>query len=410
MVTAAFVAPFLLEATGQFVLAAARVPGVRLAVITTTPREQLPPELREALAGHWQVDDGLDPQQLADAVRGLERQLGRITALIGILEQLQVPLGQVRDALGIEGMGADVARNVRDKSRMKDVLRQAGLPCARHQLVTRTEQAVAFRDMVRYPMVAKPPDGAGAKATYRLDTAEDFDSWLAAAQRNPTEQWLLEEYLTGSEHTFDSVTIGGQTLWSSISDYEPAPLDVLRHPWMQWTVVLPRDIGGPQYAGIHKVGPAALRALGVDTAFSHMEWFARPDGSVAISEVGARPPGAQLAAMIGMSHDVDFFTLWARLVLLGEFDRPERVFACGTAYLRGAGRGRVRAVHGLEDIERDLGHLVTAARVPSLGQPANSSYEGEGFITVRHEDTDVVQEALERIISGVRVELVESVE
>ena len=73
MVVAAFVAPYLLEATARFALSAARVPGVRLGLITTESAENLPPELRDALAGHWQVGDALDPQQIADAVRGLQR-------------------------------------------------------------------------------------------------------------------------------------------------------------------------------------------------------------------------------------------------------------------------------------------------------------------------------------------------
>lgn len=407
MVTAAFVAPYLLEATNRFVMAAARLPGVRLGVITASPLEQLPPDLRHAIAAHWQVSDPLDPQQIADAVRGLSAQLGPIERLVGILEQLQVPLGQVRDALGIPGMGEAAARNVREKSRMKTVLAAAGLPCARHQLVTHTEQAIAFIEHVGFPVVAKPPDGAGAKATYRLDSRADFDSWLTAAQQVPSEDWLLEEFLVGREHSFDSVTIGGQTVFSSISDYRPPPLEVLRNPWMQWTVVLPRDISGPEYAQIHQVGPAALRVLGVDTAFSHMEWFARPDGSVAVSEVGARPPGAQISSMIGFSHDVDFFSLWGRLVILEQFQRPDRVYAAGTAYLRGMGRGQVRAVHGLDDIQRQLGGLIVDARIPSPGTPSSSSYEGEGFITVRHPDSDLVREAVDRIVTTVRIEFVE---
>ena len=73
---------------------------------------------------------------------------------------------------------------------------------------------------------------------------------------------MLEEFLTGREHSFDSATLDGQTIWSSISDYEPPPLEVLRNPWIQWTVVLPRDLGGPEYDAIRDVGPAALRALG----------------------------------------------------------------------------------------------------------------------------------------------------
>ncbi len=204
------------------------------------------------------------------------------------------------------------------------------------------------------------------------------------------------------------MTIEGNTFWASIADYQPPPLEVLRTPWVQWTVVLPRAIDGAEYDPIKQIGPAALRALGVQTAFTHMEWFERPDGSVAVSEVGARPPGAQLASMIGFSYDVDFYSMWAELVLLGTFNPPSRVYATGTAYLRGQGRGRVRTVHGVDEMQRELGHLVVDARLPQPGQPASTSYEGEGFVTVRHEDTAVVRAALDRIISGLRVELVEA--
>jgi hypothetical protein len=274
--------------------------------------------------------------------------------------------------------------------------------------VTRTEEATSFLSEVGLPMVAKPPAGAGAQATYRLDTEEDFTSWLRAAQANPAEVWLLEEFLTGREHTFDSVTVDGNTLWASISDYQPPPLEVLRTPWVQWTVVLPRDINTAEYDSIKQIGPAALGALGVRTAFTHMEWFERPDGSVAVSEVGARPPGAQLASMIGFSHDVDFYSMWAELMLLGTFNPPRRVYATGTVYLRGQGRGRVRAVHGVDEMQREIGHLVVDAKLPRPGQPASTSYEGEGFVTVRHEDTEVVRAALDRILSHLRVELVEA--
>lgn len=407
MVAAAFVAPYVLDATGRFLLAAARVPGVRLGIITSTPWEELAPELRSALAGHWQVADALDPQQITDGVRGLGHQIGPVERLMGILEQLQVPLGQVRDHLGLPGMGEATARNVRDKSRMKDVLRAAGVPCARHRLIRHTKEAADFLTEVGLPVVAKPPDGAGAQATFRLDTEHEVRSWLEAVRHGPEPEWLLEEFLTGQEHTFDSVTLDGKTLWSSVADYHPAPLEVLRTPWVQWTVVLPLDISGPEYSEIGRVGPAALEALGVHTAFSHMEWFARPDGSVAVSEVGARPPGAQIASMIGHSHDVDFFDLYARLVLLDTFEVPERTWATGTAYLRGMGRGRVRAVHGLEEVNRAVGDLVVDVRLPQPGQASSTSYEGEGYVTVRHRVTDVVREALDRIVGGLRIELVE---
>jgi hypothetical protein len=304
-------------------------------------------------------------------------------------------------------MDVQTALNVRDKARMKTVLRAAGVPCARHQLVTTSDEALAFASEVGFPLVAKPPAGAGAQATYRLDDAYALVSWLTATPPRADAPGLLEEFLVGAEHTFESVTVGGQTVWSSVSDYQPPPLEVLRNPWIQWTVLLPREMSDPAYDGIWTVGPAALRALGVRDALTHMEWFRRPDGSVAVSEVGARPPGAQLTSMLGYVHDVDFYRVWSELMLLDRFDPPERRYAAGTAYLRGQGRGRVRAVHGVEKLQSELGHLVVEARLPQPGQPASSSYEGEGYVIVRDPDTEVVRDALRRIITGIRVELVE---
>ena len=408
MVVAAFVAPFLLPATARFVATAAALPNVSLGVITAEPAERLPAELKQLLDGHWRVDDALDPQQIVEAVRGLSQQMGPVERVVGALEQLQVPMAYARETLGLDGMDVETALNVRDKSRMKSVLRAAGVPCARHQLVTHPDEALAFAETVGFPMVAKPPAGAGAQATYRLDELAALRGWLEAVPPHAEAPGLLEEFLVGDEHTFDSVTVGDQTVFSSISDYQPTPLDVLRQPWIQWTVVLPREQNDPRYERIWEVGPAALRALGVRDAVTHMEWFHRPDGSIAVSEVAARPPGAQISSMLGYVHDVDFYRVWAELVILGTFDPPERKYAAGTAYLRGQGRGRVRAVHGVEELQRELGDLVVEARLPEIGQPASSSYEGEGYVIVRHPETQVVRDAVQRIVSRLRVELVEA--
>ena len=49
---------------------------------------------------------------------------------------------------------------------------------------------------------------------------------------------------------------------------------------------------------------------------------------------------------------------------------------------------------------------VVEARLPVPGQPTVSAYEGEGFAIVRHPETAVVHEALGRLVSRVRVEVV----
>lgn len=405
MVVVAFVAPYLLETTARFVAAAARLPGVQLGLVTSEPADRLPETLRQSLAGHWRLDDALDPGQIAGAVQGLSSQLGHVERLMGVLEQLQVPMAQVRQRLGIEGMDVATAHNFRDKAQMKTVLRAADVPCARHRLADSPQAAAEFARQVGFPIVVKPPAGAGAKSTFRLDDADDLQVWLEAAPPGPDRLAMMEEFLTGEEGSFDSVMVGGEVVWHSISVYIPTPLEVLRNPWIQWIVLMPRDISGPEYAGIRATAPAAVRALGLDIGLTHLEWFRRPNGSVAISEVAVRPPGAQITSMLCYAHDLDLYRAWAQLMIYDSFDPPERRYATGTVYLRGQGTGHVRAVHGLAELENDVGPLVVETKVPEPGQQSSGSYEGDGFVIVRHPDTAVVAEALRRIVNGVRVEL-----
>ncbi|WP_419948397.1 ATP-grasp domain-containing protein [Candidatus Palauibacter sp.] len=401
----AFVAPFYLPTTLRFLEAAAGLEGVRLGVITQEPVEKTPPSLRRRIAAVARVDDALSAEGIHAGLRQLSAELGGIDRLLGALEELQVPLGELRDALGLPGMGAEAARNFRDKARMKDVLRAHGLPCARHALVRDAAEALAFSADAGLPLIVKPPAGSGARGTFRVETPEQLRVAVAMSAPSADRPTLIEEFVGGDEHSFDAVSIGGQVMWHSINHYLPSPLEVLREPWIQWCVLLPREVDSPRYEEIRRVAGPALDALGMETGLSHMEWFRRPDGTVAISEVGARPPGAQFVTLISHAHDFDLYEAWARLLVFDAFDPPARPYAAGAAYLRGQGHGRVRRVAGLEKIAKDLGPLAVEWRLPRPGQARSASYEGEGYIIVRHPRTEVVEEALGRIITRVRVEL-----
>ncbi len=394
-----------MEATLRFLRGAAHLPDVALTVVSQDPEERLPNDIRASIAGHWRIDDALNPQQLVDAARALESRFGKAISYMGALEQLQVPLAQAREVLGIGGLTSAAARNFRDKSRMKDVLRDASIPCARHTLVGDRAAAEAFVGRVGLPVVVKPPAGAGGKGTYRLDRTEDLENYLQRSPPNANDPTLFEEFVHGTEHSFDSIFIDGEPVWYSISRYMPSPLEVLENDWIQWCVLLPRDVSGSEYDSIREAGFAANQALGLQTGLSHMEWFRMANGSIAISEVGARPPGAQFASLLSYAHDVDFYKAWPRLMAFAEFNPPEREYAAGAAYIRGQGRGRVQRITGIDEVQRRFGSIVVEAKLPQEGQPPSDSYEGDGYIIVRHPETDVVQDALQQIVRTIRVEL-----
>ncbi|MEX0976594.1 MAG: ATP-grasp domain-containing protein [Woeseia sp.] len=400
-----FAAPFFMDATVRFIAGATNLPEVTLTVLSQDPVERLPADVRQRIAGHWRVDDALDPQHLVDGARNLERQFGRATRMIGALEQLQVPLAAAREVLGIAGLSVDAALNFRDKSRMKRVLERAGVPCARHVLVGDRQTAETFATAVGFPLVVKPPAGAGGKSTFRLDNAAHLSRFLERYPPDPGQPALFEEFVRGTEYSFDSVVINGRPLWHSISRYLPSPLEVMENAWIQWCVLLPRDISGAEFDPIRRAAFAGLAALGLSTGLSHMEWFRLADDRIAISEVGARPPGAQFTSLLSYAHDINFYRAWPRLMVFDTFDPPPRRYAVGAAYVRGQGQGRVRHIHGLDEAQRRFGSLVVEAKLPQEGQPPSDSYEGDGYIILRHPDTNALEQALQQIVQIIRVEL-----
>lgn len=407
-----FVAPFFMAATLRFVDAVARLPGTRLGIISQAPLEALPQSVRAHVSAHYRIGDAMNAGQLAHAVKMLARQLGGVDRLFGALEQLQVQLGEVRDHLGIEGMGADAARNFRDKGRMKSVLRAAGLPCARHATADSSARAAEVVAELGYPVVIKPPDGAAAVATYRVSNPSELAAVLAAVSPRPERPVVIEEFVTGRENSLETICIRGQAVWDSHTRYNPAPLTVLENPWIQWTVLLPREPDDADTAAIRAPARAALARLGMYTGLSHMEWFHTERGAV-ISEVAARPPGAQIVPLNNYAHDADFFRLWARLMVFDEFDPPARKYATGAAFFRGqhrypsksGGPARIIKLHGLERAQKELGHLVIEANLPELGATRRQSYEGDGYAILRHPDTEVVERALARLVALVQVEV-----
>jgi formate-dependent phosphoribosylglycinamide formyltransferase (GAR transformylase) len=301
-------------------------------------------------------------------------------------------------------MHGEVARNFRDKDRMKAVLRAHGVPVAKSRLITSSTDATRFASEVGFPIIVKPRAGLGARSTFRIQTRAELDLLLAKSPPSAADPYQAEEFVEGWESTCETVSIDGQHVWRSGTHYLPGPLEVLENPWMQYCVLLPRDTSERHFRDFDPVNGAALTALGMKTGLSHMEWFRRKDGSVLVNEVGARPPGANIMPLMTHAHQRDMWRLWAELMAFSTFTPPERVMAAGTAFFRGQGQGRVAAVRGLAEAQAEVGALVVDKKLPQIGQPRSKSYEGEGWAVVAHPDTKVVMQALKRLVELVRIE------
>jgi biotin carboxylase len=401
-----FVAPYFIEQAVRFIAALLDVPTVRLAVISQDAEDNLPASLLVRLVKHIRVRDVLRADDLVEAVQWLGENVAPVSRLVSVSEYVQLSTAEARDRLGLGGTSAEVTRNFRDKPLMKDRGRGAGLPCARFRLAESADEAVAFTREVGFPVVVKPPEGVGSVGTFSANNEAELADALVASVPSKASPVLLEEFVTGDEYTFDAIVINGAPVWHSLTQYLPNPIVAVKNPWIQLCVLLPREIDSARFDVIRSLGFRALEALGLRTGICHLEWFRRQDGAVTLSEVAARPGGAQIMLLNARAHDFDMYGEVARLLAYDTFSPPkERKYAAGVAFLRGQNPGMIRALHGVDKVLAEVGHLITDVKWPVVGQPRSaSSYEGEGYVVVRHPETSVVEAALHHIVSNVAVE------
>ncbi|MEO1337141.1 MAG: ATP-grasp domain-containing protein, partial [Myxococcota bacterium] len=328
-----FVAPFPAETTLRFVRATRTLSNIRLLGVVHTPPAGDDAQLFDHVI---RIDDPLNPDAISTAIEQFRQTFGPIDRILGILEHIQVQLALLRKRFGVAGLTVDAAERFRDKTQMKAALQSVGLPTARYKLLRTMSDAHAFVRDVGLPIILKPPAGVGCKATFRVTRPEQLEPAIRALAPAPQDELLAEELVVGREHSLETVTVGGEVKMISITEYTPTPLEVVENPWIQWCVVAPRDVDGSQFDEIKNIGRRAVAALGLHSGMTHMEWFRRPDGSLAIGEIAARPPGANIVRLTGLAHDTSMYRAWARAEVDDAFDGPwPRRYATGAAFLRG---------------------------------------------------------------------------
>ncbi len=403
MIPVAYITPNFTANAVRFIEGLTSIPDIRLIIISQESTGLLPSWQQSRISISRQVQDVFDKWTIIKTLTDLQKITGPVKHILGATEQLQVPIAEARLALGVPGMNTETAQNFRDKSRMKTLFDENGIPCAKHELVNDYDSAIAFTKRCPYPVVVKPVAGAGSQTTFKVNHEQEMMAAFTALGHRAADGVIIEEFIQGEEFSLDTFSLNGKILGQTINQYIPTPLEVMSNPWIQWRVVLRKDSLGKSFEDIRKAGKKALDVLGMKTGMSHMEWFRRKDGSIAISEIAARPPGAQFTTLISRACDFDVIRAWTELMIYEKPVEPEIKYCSGAAYLRGQGQGKVSHVEGLEEVRSAYRDIISDIRVPKPGQEKSMSYEGEGFIILRHPDQQVIESALKHIVESVRV-------
>jgi formate-dependent phosphoribosylglycinamide formyltransferase (GAR transformylase) len=345
---------------------------------------------------------------MVEAVTRIQKRGPWVDRLEATVEAHMLTTARVRERTGIPGLSVDQVTLCRDKFVMKQFLRERGIPCARNAVVSTAAEAVAFVAEVGYPVILKPRDGAGAHATYRLDSDAELDVALDETGLKTSEQYFtMEEFVSGHEGFFDTLTVDGHVVFEAVSHYYPNVLEAMRTRWISPQMVYTNRVFAAEgYQPLRAFGRKVIGELGLGTTATHMEWFAGPNG-LSFSEIGARPPGCNHWDVYCEANEFDLYAEWARGVCYGAYEgQPTGRFAAGLVNLRPSEDGHIVGYSGVEEMQRKYGPLIFKLHLPPPGsktQPVEAGYLANAYVCVKHPDYDQLRAILSDIGETVKV-------
>lgn len=399
-----FVEPAFPQNQRQFARALHQA-GARVTGIGERPREWLDPELEGWLDGYEQVRSVVVERELLRAVRRCQ-QRGWVDRLEATVEAHMLPTAKVREACGIPGTSLRTTWLCRDKPSMKQALREAGVSTAQSTAATSPDEVRAFVERAGFPVILKPRDSAGAAGTFKVDDTGQLERAIAESGLGRGAAVAVEEFVEGHEGFYDTVTVGGRVVHEFISHYFPPVLQAMRERWISPQYVTTNRIDAPAYQEVREMGLAVIRALGITTSATHMEWFFGPKG-LKFSEIGCRPPGVDSWDVYCAANEMDLYAEWARAVLdKPPAQRPSRRFAAGHIALRPDRDGTIVGYEGVEEMNGAFGEWIFATHFPPPGsptQPIEAGFKANAWVRMRHPDYDELRRMLDVVGRNVKV-------
>jgi len=312
----------------------------------------------------------------------------------------------VREATGIPGTSTETAFLCRDKPAMKEVLRKAGIACAQSTRARTPADARAFAAAIGYPLIIKPPAGAGASGTFRVDDDRALEQVIVECGLADGHAVAVEEFIEGHEGFIDTLTIGGKVTHEFITHYYPNVLEAMRKRWISPQMVATNRIEEPGYREVREMTRKVISVLEIGTSATHMEWFFGPKG-LKFSEIGCRPPGVCHWDVYCAANEFDLYYEWACAIVHGRpHTPPSRRYAAGMIALRPDRDGRISGYSGLERINQRYGDCIVAAHLPDIGSPTQAveaGYMANAWMRLRHPDYDQLRQILNDVGETVQV-------
>jgi biotin carboxylase len=325
-----------------------------------------------------------EPERAAETLSAIP-----VDGIVAVADRPTLIAALTAEKLGLPFHPPAAVAACRDKHRMRELFRAAGLPAPKHFRVAWDADARKIAGDVGFPCVLKPLGLSASRGVIRANDATEFVAAFERIRRilaQPEIQQFheevnraiqVEEYIEGREFALEGLMTRGKLEVLAIFD-KPDPLE---GPFFEETIyVTPsREPDAAQRAMI-ETSRKAVRALGLWHGPVHAEMRVNAKG-VYMLEIAARPIGGLCARALRFEGGL---TLEELVILHAIGDMPKSIGQSRVAsgvmmipvpgagiYESAAGISEARSIDGVEDI------VITAKTGQKLVPlPEGASYVG----------------------------------
>ena len=291
--------------------------GVTVLGIGDTPYDNLNSECKENLTEYCFCSDLGNLQWMKNTVDYLKSKYGPISYLESNNEfwlESDAKLREYADV--INGLRPADMENIKYKSKMKAGFIKAGVKVARHILVESIEQCERFIEEVNYPVFAKPDNGVGAAATYKITNHDELMDFFYS---KGDVLYIMEEYISGFITSFDGICDDDSNVVLAFNEIFPIPIAevVRKHSDVYYYAKADFD------DEFRKMGERVVKAFGIKKRCFHIEFFCLDQdkeglgkkGDIIALETNMRSPGGNTPDLLSIALDKSYYEVYADVIV-----------------------------------------------------------------------------------------------
>lgn len=350
-------------------------------------------ELEETVAATYLVPEHDSLAALAATIR--EDWDGELHGILPWEESTLLLGAELGELLDLGWNPLEVVRCFRDKHLMKRRVRErTELRMNASATVESAADALDFaRDLDRWPLVVKPRSGAGSTGVTVAADERALARAVEALLAEGEERVVVEEWIGGVEHAVNGIVDRhGDLLVTDIWRYDKRESHGYRNLYAQ-TIKIGTD--DPHFEALAQYAAGVVEGLGLRRSPIHLEAKVDERGPCLI-EVGARLAGGNQPMLASKLHGRSIFELVACHYLAElpasvddlDYRLYDRLEARIVSGIQPFEIPRVRAVHGIEEVEA-LQSFEGMARIkpPGTRLPLTTDLDTKSYeVYLMHED------------------------